>query len=177
MAMATMDQPVGRHEVSNPHVRVYLVLLVRKLRLICLSKLKTIFSAFHIRGRGKHPLSGGTVSENWWQKWYEDRKREVSKQKVTVKSWASSCVFTQLCLQSPLLFYWLHNSRKENSRGQLLSCTNQSLSNTRSKDFRGCNFILQSVGRFPLVYKLFLRGLTKSKLKEPDQNLLSTFGI
>ena len=28
--MPTMDQPVGRHEVSNPHVRVYLVLLVRK---------------------------------------------------------------------------------------------------------------------------------------------------
>ena len=30
MVMATMDQPVARHEVSNPHVRVYLVLLVRE---------------------------------------------------------------------------------------------------------------------------------------------------
>ena len=28
--MATIGQPIGRHEVSNPHVRVYLVLLVRK---------------------------------------------------------------------------------------------------------------------------------------------------
>ena len=91
---------------------------LEKLKLICLSRFKTIFSAFHIRGRWKGPLSGGKVSENWWQKWYEDRKGEVSKQKVTVKSWASSCVFTQLCLQSPLLFYWLQNSRKENSRSQ-----------------------------------------------------------
>ena len=30
MVMATIGQPIGRHEVSNPHVRVYLVLLVRK---------------------------------------------------------------------------------------------------------------------------------------------------
>ena len=28
--MATMDQPIGRHEITSPHVRVYLVLLVRK---------------------------------------------------------------------------------------------------------------------------------------------------
>ena len=35
------------------------------------------------------------------------RKGEVSKQKVTLKSWASSCVFSQLCLLSSFLFHWL----------------------------------------------------------------------
>ena len=65
---------------------------------------------------------------------------------------------------------------KKTAEVSLLSYNNQSLSNTRRNHLRGCNFILQSVGRFPLVYKLCLRELSKSKLKEPDQNLQSTFG-
>ena len=162
MVMATMDQPqLADMRSVIPMSEFIWCCWLEKLNLICLSKLKTIFSAFHIRGRWKNPLYGGTLWENWWQIWYEYRKGEVSEQKVTLKS----CEFTQLCLQSVFIFYWLQIIGKKTAQVILLSYTNQSLSNTRSSHFRGCNFILQSVERFPLVYKLCLRGLSKSKFK------------
>jgi hypothetical protein len=55
MAMATMDQPVGRHEVSNPHVRVYLVLLVRKTEVDMSVKAQNYFQCISHQRQGETP--------------------------------------------------------------------------------------------------------------------------
>ena len=53
--MPTMDQPVGRHEVSNPHVRVYLVLLVRKTEVDMSVKVQNHFQCISHQRQVERP--------------------------------------------------------------------------------------------------------------------------
>ena len=53
--MATIGQPIGRHEVSNPHVRVYLVLLVRKTEVDMSVKAQNYFQCISHQRQVERP--------------------------------------------------------------------------------------------------------------------------
>ena len=50
-----MDQPIARHEVSNPHVRVSLVLLVRKTEVDMSVKAQNYIQCISHQRQGETP--------------------------------------------------------------------------------------------------------------------------
>lgn len=111
--------PVGTHKVSKPQVKSSLITSSWKNWSWYVCQSSKIFWVHFTSESGGNAHILKEPSEKTGDRWIWGQERRSEWAKVTLKFWASSCVFTQLCLHRTFPFLLLQRKWK---RKQPKSC-------------------------------------------------------